>query len=171
MCLTLQSSKNCVSLDLSLAQYVKIVHPTICVQGRRRHLNLGGGRGSVVNRNSNFSLQIFAVVYVGISTWMFSMKWHQKISLKSPISTEDPKKVLTCQQSLSSATLPPSNYTAALTRLTDDCSIRKSRGSATKLQKGPIFYRGWSPPSLPPLFVWSPLVYTQEVHFNRSAFD
>ena len=38
---------------------------------------------------------------------------------------------------------PPSNYTAALTRLTDDCSIRKSRGSPPKLQK---FQRGLSPP-------------------------
>jgi len=45
-------------------------------QGRRRHLNLRGAGGSVVNRNSKFSSRIFAVVHVGISAWMFSVKWH-----------------------------------------------------------------------------------------------
>ena len=34
-----------------------------------------GAWGSVVNRNSKFSSQILAVVYVGISAQMFSVKW------------------------------------------------------------------------------------------------
>jgi len=46
---------------------------------------------------------------------------------------------------------------AALTRLTDDCSIRKSRGSPPKAietlegAKPPhnLFHRGWSPPCPP----------------------
>jgi len=38
------------------------------MQGWRRHLNLGGAGGSVVNRNPIFSWRAFAVAYVGIST-------------------------------------------------------------------------------------------------------
>ena len=45
-----------------------------CKQERRRHLNLGGAGGSVVNRNSKFSLQIFAVAHVRISMQIFSVK-------------------------------------------------------------------------------------------------
>ena len=35
----------------------------------------GWAEGSVVNRNSKFYSLIFAVVYVGISAQMFSVKW------------------------------------------------------------------------------------------------
>ena len=75
----------------------------------------------------------------------------------SNFSTEDHKKrSQPASNQCPPPTCLPSNYTAALIRLTDDCSIRKSRGSPPSYRnfrgaKPPLnlFHRDWSPPCLP----------------------
>jgi len=74
--------------------------------------------------------------YRNLSTDVISEVALKNFAEISNISTENQKKGLNPARNY--CPLPPhlpSNYTAALTRLTDDCSIRKSRGSPTKLQK------------------------------------
>ena len=53
----------------------------------------------------------------------------------SNFSTKDQKKVSPASNHCPLPSHLPSNYTAAPIRLTDDFSIRKSRGSPPKLQK------------------------------------